>query len=495
MDDTLERTAFRRAQRRVPDLFAGTGPPRTVVVVPSLSMDSAGLVKIPGIEHYEERLLFTLQLLREPGTRVVYVTSEPVAPEVVEYALDLVPSLPRAHAKSRLTMLDCGSRDPIPLTAKILRHPGVLARLRALSREDAVLVTFTSSGLERTLAVRLGVPLYAPDPDQAELGTKSGSRRLFRSAGVPVADGAEGLRDLDDVVGALESLRGADPTMARAIIKLNESFGAGGNVIFSFDGAPVSGLREWIRRELPRRAEFATPPDEWDNYLTQVEAMGAVVERLVEGDEVTSPSAQVVMGAGGDVGVLTTHDQVLDGQIFAGCAFPARADYRLEIQELALRTARALASRSVVGIASVDFVSVRSGSRWRHHALELNLRMGGGTAPYFLLHGLVEGGYDPETGRYLTPDGAPRAYFATDRLYRGEYRALSPSDVVDTLVRDRLHYRTGTRTGAVAYMLGALEIGRFGVVVVERDTAAAERRYLDLVRAVDARVGRIAQTG
>ncbi|SES32455.1 hypothetical protein [Actinokineospora terrae] len=495
MDDTGEHAAFRRAQRRVPDLFTPTGAPRTVVVVPSLSMDSTSLGKIPGIGHYEERLLFLLQLLRDPHTRVVYVTSTAVAPEVLDYALDLVPSLPRAHARARLTMLDCASTEPIPLTAKILRRPGLLARLRGLARQDAVLVPFTSSGLERTLAVRLGLPLYAPDPDLAELGSKTGSRRLFQAAGVPVADGAEGLRDVGDLVDALAQLRGRDPATARAIIKLNHSFGAGGNVLFSFAGAPASGLQPWLRRELPRRAVFATPPDEWERYAGEVEVMGAVVERLMEGDEVTSPSAQMMMSTSGEVGVFTTHDQVLDGQIFAGCAFPARAEYRLEIQALALRAAHALAARSVVGIASIDFVSVRTGGTWRHCALELNLRMGGGTAPYFLLHGLVEGAYDPATGRYLTPDGTPRSYFATDRLYRTEYSALSPSDVIDTLVGERFHYRSGTRTGTVAYMLGALEIGRFGVVSIAHDTPAAEARHHELVRAFDTRVAEVAQTG
>ncbi|GLW91307.1 hypothetical protein [Actinokineospora globicatena] len=495
MDDTAERAAFHRTQRRVADLFAPTGGPRTVIVVPSLSMDSTSLGKIPGIGHYEERLLFLLQLLRDPHTRVVYVTSSAIAPEVLDYALDLVPSMPRSHARARLTMLDCGNTDPIPLTAKILQRPGLLARLRGFAGQDGVLVPFTSSALERTLAVRLGVPLYAPDPDLAELGSKTGSRSLFRAAGVPIAEGVEGLRDFGDLVGALAHLRERDPTTARAIIKLNYSFGAGGNVLFSFAGAPLTGLESWLRKELPRRAVFATPPDEWDRYVGQVEVMGAVVERLMEGDEVTSPSAQMLMSTTGEVRVLTTHDQVLDGQIFAGCAFPARTEYRLEIQELALRAAHALAARSVVGISSIDFVSVRTGATWRHYALELNLRMGGGTAPYFLLHGLVEGAYDPETGRYLTQDGSPRAYFATDRLYRTEYSALSPSDVLDTLVRERFHYHSGSRTGTVGYMLGALEIGRFGVVSIDRDVAAAERRHDDLVRAFDARVSRIAQTG
>lgn len=466
--------------------------PRTVVVVPSMTLDSAGLLKIPGVNHYEERLLFLLRRLRHPDTRVVYVTSEPVAPEVVAYALGLM----APQGGDRLTMLDCGSREPVPLSAKILNRPGLLDRLRSAIGDpaDAVLVAFNGSPLERTLAQSLGIPLFAPDPDLAPLGSKTGSRLLFADAGVPAVEGMEGLRDLSDVVDALAKLRARDATIGSAIIKLNDSFGAGGNVLFSYAGAPERGLTDWVRGQLPRRAVFASPPDTWENYRGKLDAMGAVVERFVEAVEVTSPSAQVLIAPDGTAKVVSTHDQLLSGaenQIFVGCTFPARADYRLEIQQLALRAGGALADRSVVGLVSVDFVSARTESGWRHHGLEINLRMGGGTAPYFLLHGLVDGEYDPATAQYLGSDGVPFAYFATDRLHREEYRALRPRDVIDTLVRDGLHYSAAARTGAAGYMLGALEIGRLGVIVVDSDTEAATKGYHRVVAALDAEAERL----
>ena len=55
--------------------------PRQIVVVPSLSLDQAELMKIKGVHYYEERLLFALIRLRNPETRLVYVTSQPSAPE------------------------------------------------------------------------------------------------------------------------------------------------------------------------------------------------------------------------------------------------------------------------------------------------------------------------------------------------------------------------------------------------------------------------------
>jgi hypothetical protein len=256
---------FRRLQRRLRDPFDPLGErrPGTVVVLPSMTLDHAGLAKIPGIRHYEERLLIFLQLLRRPETRVVYVTSDTLDPIVVEYALDLVSSLPNWHGRRRLTLFDCADCEPAPLTEKILRRPDLVQKIRQAIGDplDACLVAFNGSPFERDLAMRLGVPLYAADPELSHLGSKSGSRRVFLESGVIIADGFEDLRDEHDVADALAALRTRDRGLRQAMIKLNDSFGAGGNVLFSFDGAPETGLRRWIASELPRRAVFASPPD------------------------------------------------------------------------------------------------------------------------------------------------------------------------------------------------------------------------------------------
>ncbi len=112
--------------------------------------------------------------------------------------------------------------------------------------------------------------------------------------------------------------------------------------------------------------------------------------------------------------------------------------------------------------------------------------MGGGTPPYFLLHGLVEGEFDAQSGSYLGPDGEPRCFFATDRLQQERYRVFGPADVIDAALRNGLHYRGATRDGAAFYMLGALEIGRLGVVAVDRSCASATAQYEKVVAMLDA---------
>src|SRR5215210_6085108 len=238
-----ELRRFAQIQERLVPLFRRVYPearfrpdpsvPRTVVVVPSLSLDAEELAKISGVHHYEERLLCMLMFLRMPHTHMVFVTSQPIAEPIVDYYLHLLPGVPLGHARRRLTLLSCHDASDVPLTQKILERPRLM---------------------ERTLAVRLDIPLYGNDPKLAHLGSKSGGREVFREAGVPVPDGFEHLRDEEDIVEAVAELKRRNPGLKRAVIKLNEGFSGEGNAMFRYDGAPEEGnLTLWIKEELPRR--------------------------------------------------------------------------------------------------------------------------------------------------------------------------------------------------------------------------------------------------
>ena len=105
--DELERFAALQAKleplaRRV---ISDPRSSQTVVVVPSLTLDVEELAKIPGVHHYEERLLCMLMLLRLPRTHLVYVTSQHIATAIVDYYQHLLPGIPLRHARSRLTLL------------------------------------------------------------------------------------------------------------------------------------------------------------------------------------------------------------------------------------------------------------------------------------------------------------------------------------------------------------------------------------------------------
>ena len=481
-----ELARFAALQRALPPLFRDAFPdpaaPQTVVVVPSLSLDAAELRKLEGAPHYEERLLCLLMLLRRPRTHVVYVTSQPVAEGIVDYYLNLLAGVPPSHARRRLHLLSCYDGSAAPLTEKVLARPRLLARIRAAvpDARAAHLTCFNATPLERTLAVRLGLPLYAPDPALAHLGTKSGSRELFRRAGVPLPDGHENLRDAADAAAALAALKRRHPGQRRAVVKLNDGFSGEGNALFSYDGAPSGrALEGWARAALPERLRFEAAGETWEAFEPRLEAMGGVVECFLEGGETRSPSVQCRVDPLGGVSVISTHDQVLggpSGQVFEGCTFPADPAYARDLHAMGTRVSGLLRDEGVVGRFAVDFVSRRRGDAWEHAAIEINLRKGGTTHPYLMLQFLTDGAYDPGTAVYRTPAGRACCYHATDNLRDPAYRGLSPDDLIDIAVSHGLHFHAATQQGVVFHLIGALsQHGKLGALciadTVERATA------------------------
>ena len=71
--------SFRELQNQLqPDWgfqHVGDGPDVDLLVVPSLSMDRHLIELVTGAHHYEERQLFALTRLRNPGVRAIYVPS------------------------------------------------------------------------------------------------------------------------------------------------------------------------------------------------------------------------------------------------------------------------------------------------------------------------------------------------------------------------------------------------------------------------------------
>ena len=489
-----ELAAFAALQERLPLLYQKVAhdirAEHTVLVVPSLSLDASELAKITGVHHYEERMLYMLMLLRRPQMRVIYVTSQAISPIVVDYFLHLLSGIPGSHARRRLTLFDCSDASQTPLSAKILRRPRMLERVRrAMGPPDqAHLVCFNSSPLERTLAVELGIPLYANDPALYDLGTKSGSREVFREAGIALPDGYERLTGASDIAEALSALKTHHPDLRRAVVKLNDGFSGEGNALFYYDGVDGTTATERRHQILERLPElrFEARGERWERYLSKYEEMGGVVEMFVEGQHKRSPSAQCRVNAMGKPQPISTHDQVLggpSGQVFEGCTFPADPVYRLDVQEAGLAVARVLASRGVVGRFGIDFVSVPEARAdgemaWRHYAIEINLRKGGTTHPFLTLRFLTNGSYDAESGLFFAQGGKPKYYFASDTLQSPAYQGLLPEDLIDIAVYHDLHFDAAVERGVVFHLVGALsEFGKLGMVCIGDNLQQAQFLY------------------
>ena len=448
----------------------------TIVVLPSFSFARSELQKITGVLHYEERLLFMALWLRKPDLRIVYVSALPIHPAVVDYYLRFLPDPDDARRRLHLVSVNDGVIEP--LSKKLLRHPEALEEIRARAGnpDDAYLLPFNVTATERALSEALRLPLYGSPPNLFWLGSKTGSRRTARQAAVKVLEGWEDLYTLEDIEHAIEAIRARSPHASAVVIKLNNGFSGQGNAIVELNGHTTP---------LPSAATtFCAAEETWRDYEAKIGAEGAIVEELVREEPMVSPSVQLRITPGGESEVVSTHDQILggpEGHVYLGCRFPADPDYRLIIQENALRVAGVLASKGVMGSFGIDFL-VAHGHGGNHVYLsEINLRMGGTTHPFWMARLVTGGVYDPATGELMVGD-EPRRYVATDNLKEPGLVGCSPSDVIQAVDKAGLAFDPATCTGITLHLLGALPAyGKMGAVCIAPTLEEADRLYEELV--------------
>ena len=225
--------------------------------------------------------------------------------------------------------------------------------------------------------------------------------------------------------------------------------------------------------------QFERPDTALDSYLSKLAERGGIVEELVSGVEVRSPSVQLRVTPSGEVELLSTHDQVLgepSGQSYLGCRFPADFDYAPAISAEAAIIGARLAREGVIGRFAIDFVTVRdTDGRWTSYAIELNLRKGGTTHPFLTLQFLTGGRYDARSGLFVTQDGAEKHLVGDRSPGIGEPRALTVDDLFDIVARHRLHFDQSRQVGVVFHMISCVtEHGRVGLTAVGNSPAEAQ---------------------
>jgi hypothetical protein len=446
----------------------GSTTPRVVVALPSFSLERSVLehygARLPPLEH---RYLYGILRATDPATRVVFLSSAPVAPVVLEGYLALVPPELRPRVLERTLLASPADVSNRPLAEKVLDLPELIDDVRRFVGDDVALIEpWNVTEAERDLAVALDLPLNGTDPEHWRLATKTESRRLFRRTGVPLPAGVEGVTSVGAVAGAIADLRATHPTLAGVVVKLDASVAGDGNVVLRRDVLDTAGeaLDQLVARSLP----------EW---YVDVLQQGGIVEELVDGEGYCSPSGQGVVEPDGSVVVLSTHDQRLggpNGQVFEGCSFPARDDYAELIAGHVATVGRELRSHGVLGRFSVDFAAVRRDGAWDLRALEINLRKGGTTHTFGLTRLLTGGRYDVDANELRLEDGSGRCYGATDNLVDQTWVGRPPQDVRDRLLRAGLGYDAVARTGVVPHLLDCLEVdGRMGYTAIARTPAEA----------------------
>ena len=343
----------------------------SVVVVPSISIEGPSGRSGTIMQAMEERALFLLLLLRQPRLRMIYVTSQPVSEAIVEYYLGLLPGVIPSQARARLTLVPVGDASPESLSSKLLARPRLLREIRDMIPNPARshLIPYNTTPLERDVALSLGIPMYGADPRLADLGSKTGCRRMFEELEVTCPVGAEDLHTVDDIVAGVQSMRVRRPSLTEAIVKLNEGVSGSGNALVDLHGLPASGSPDEAAAIKERLLGMQLESEKLtlEVYLAAFEEHGGIVEERITGVVLTSPEcpdARAARRHRPNCCPPTTSCSAARAvrYISAACSRRIPAMPR-RIAEPAMVIGRHLAGLGVLGRFAVDFVVVQDESR------------------------------------------------------------------------------------------------------------------------------------
>eukprot|EP00026_Physarum_polycephalum_P002624 Phypoly_transcript_02631.p1 GENE.Phypoly_transcript_02631~~Phypoly_transcript_02631.p1 ORF type:complete len:853 (+),score=145.66 Phypoly_transcript_02631:90-2648(+) len=497
-----------------------------IVCIPSLTFKPEEVGKLTGSIHYEERQLFNILLLKNPLTRLIYVTSVPLDPFIVKYYLSLLPAhVPRDDLDQRLILLSTNDLSSRSLAEKVLERPHLLARIKGLLRPNrGLLLTFTSTDLECRLAKELGIPIFGNDtPDLGYWGSKGGGREIFTEAGIPHARGVDISHSDTELARRIAEFLNSTPSVKKLVVKLNYGFGGQGNAMLDVSHLPPGQATEAQVLEALQNMKFSCAKEVWTNFKTRIEQMGVIAEEFLEGEDPKSPSVQGCISMSGDVEILSTHEQVLNGQIYQGCMFPASDSYRALLQRYGRRVGRTLASKGVRGHFGVDFLVTTKPPKDEQvsekqekenqkestqnemlekekqegepkkasdghyvYALEINLRVCGTTHPYFTMKFLTDASYDKRTGLCYSSKGTLKYYTSSDCLHKEQYKGLLPQDVLEGFAKKNLIFDSESQSGIAFHLLGSLsEHGKVGITCVADTAEAATSLFVQVQKVLE----------
>ena len=467
---------------------AGSTVEHVIIFLPSHSMAktllSQHVTLLSALEHRD--LMGGLQTARIPGVEVIVVTSAAPSPIVLDYYARLAQPDAAPSARARISCVVVPDDSARGVSAKLLERPDLMLELRRRIRGRlAVIEPWNVTSDEVAVALGLDAPLNGTPPALWPLGFKSAARRLFRDAGIPTPAGAEDVHDTEEVAAAIQVIRNSRPALDMVVIKLDNSGAGAGNWVMS---TRDDTGQELTTSQLSSRLLGMAPA--W--FLADL-AEGGVVEEMVTGRGLTSPSAQAEIRPDGHVVLLATHEQVLGGehgQVFTGSRFPARSAYAAEVGRHVDAAAHLLADVGAVGWVTVDFVAKPHKAGWTVLAVDLNLRKGGTTTPYTALRQLVPGTYDARSARWVADsDGLPRYYRSSDAVGSPRWLGMQPERAINALETAGLGFDHARGTGLILHMLSALDRdGTLGVTAIGRRVEEADQLYRAVPAALDAAV-------